>query len=498
MKKLLLLVAVLYSVTGWGQAGNLIHSYIPTWSTSARPTLTNGDIGINTDSSKLQFNIGGTTFTVGGSGGGGTTYTASGGVSLTGTNFTLTNDSAIATGNYYYGFSTSPSAGRYGFWPLPGGVSGLTAGYVPYATSATTIANSTITTNSSGKTIFAYGSGYSTVFGYGAGNIDDRFNGSLNIFNDSAGAMVVGSTTQYNSGVFSVTGVSTFNSTVYVGSGASQGEFLASGTTFDVNNNANGLFLLHCDGQLNVGMFPSGRTSIGGSATDNNSGYLQLPATTTTVASLTIAPSSAVVLTTPVNGAIENNGSHLYATLGGTRYQLDQQSGTNIYNTNGTLTGNRTVTLGGNTLAFSGLVGPPSTFAAIVHSTASDSGTYQVPLAYGTFTPTLTNTTNITSSTNESATYTRIGNIVHVNIACLVTPTTASTASVLTFTLPFTTSNSAQINIGSAALDINSAGVATYTSGIVTLASTTTGTLSFICTSLAGTSNVNIQFDYAL
>ena len=171
----------------------------------------------------------------------------------------------------------------------------------------------------------------------------------------------------------------------------------------------------------------------------------------------------------------------------------------NIYNTNGTLTGNRTLTLGGNTLAFSGLVGPPSTFAAIVHSTASDSGTYQVPLAYGTYIPTLTNTTNITSSiVNQEATYTRIGNIVHVNIACLVTPTTASTASVLTFTLPLTTSNGSQINIGSAALDINSAGVATYTSGIVTLASTTTGTLSFICTSLAGTSNVNIQFDYSL
>jgi hypothetical protein len=212
---------------------------------------------------------------------------------------------------------------------------------------------------------------------------------------------------------------------------------------------------------------------------------------------------------THVNGSVYfviDSASSITASYGfyidnGTTYYpfgVSSASSVNIYNSNGTLTGNRTVTLGGNTLAFSGLVGPPSTYAAIVHSTASDSGTYQVPMAYGTYTPTLTNTTNITSSFLEQALYTRIGNIVHVNIALLVTPTTASTASVLTFTLPITTSNGSQVNIGLGALDINSAGVATYTSGIVTMTSTTTGTLSFICTSLVGTSNVNIQFDYTL
>ena len=43
-------------------------------------------------------------------------------------------------------------------------------------------------------------------------------------------------------------------------------------------------------------------------------------------ASLKIDAATAL-LTTPENGAIENSGTHLYVTLGGTRYQLDQQSG---------------------------------------------------------------------------------------------------------------------------------------------------------------------------
>jgi hypothetical protein len=160
--------------------------------------------------------------------------------------------------------------------------------------------------------------------------------------------------------------------------------------------------------------------------------------------------------------------------------------------------GNATITTTGGTINLAGT--PTAATAAAGTNTTQIATTAFVTAAVssGTYTSTLTNTTNITSSTVGSCTYTRIGNIVHVNIACLVTPTTASTASVLTFTLPITTSNGSQNNNGLAALEINSSGVATYTSGVVSLASTTTGTLSFICTSLVGTSNVNIQFDYFL
>jgi hypothetical protein len=171
---------------------------------------------------------------------------------------------------------------------------------------------------------------------------------------------------------------------------------------------------------------------------------------------------------------------------------------TNYYTEQVNSSGNVTLTASGGTINLAGIPTAATATAGTATTQIATTAFVQAAVTSGTYTPTLTNTTNITSSTLEQALYTRIGNIVHVNIALLVNPTTASTASVLTFTLPITTSNGSQVNIGLGALDINSAGVATYTSGIVTMTSTTTGTLSFICTSLAGTSNVNIQFDYTL
>jgi hypothetical protein len=49
---------------------------------------------------------------------------------------------------------------------------------------------------------------------------------------------------------------------------------------------------------------------------------------TATAGTAPIKLSSGTALTTPENGAIEYHSSHLYFTIGSTRYQLDQQSGT--------------------------------------------------------------------------------------------------------------------------------------------------------------------------
>ena len=59
-------------------------------------------------------------------------------------------------------------------------------------------------------------------------------------------------------------------------------------------------------------------------AGDTMTGLLTLFTSTSSVGALNIP--AGTLLTTPVNGTIENNGTHLYVTLGGTRYQLDQQS----------------------------------------------------------------------------------------------------------------------------------------------------------------------------
>lgn len=65
--------------------------------------------------------------------------------------------------------------------------------------------------------------------------------------------------------------------------------------------------------------------TIGMGVAPSASAELSLKAGTTTVAPMIIT--GGTNLTTPVNGAIENDSTHLYYTSGGTRFQLDQQVG---------------------------------------------------------------------------------------------------------------------------------------------------------------------------
>lgn len=120
----------------------------------------------------------------------------------------------------------------------------------------------------------------------------------------------------------------------------------------------------------------------------------------------------------------------------------------------------------------------------------------QVILASGTYTSTLTNTTNITTSSFTSATYTRVGNIVHVMIGGGLTPTTASVATVLTVTLPLTTATTSQNYIGTGSI-ANNSGAATYDGAIVNIVSGTTATITFVPT-LNVSTNFSVEFDYTL
>jgi len=80
---------------------------------------------------------------------------------------------------------------------------------------------------------------------------------------------------------------------------------------------------------------------------------LHLPAGTATASTAPLKLTAGTNLTTPENGAVEYNGTHFYATIGSTRYQLDQQGGGNgIYGGNGSLPSNVTVTGGNNSLTF--------------------------------------------------------------------------------------------------------------------------------------------------
>lgn len=66
----------------------------------------------------------------------------------------------------------------------------------------------------------------------------------------------------------------------------------------------------------------SGRFGIGTTPTAK----LHLPAGTTTANTAPLKLTTGTALTTPEDGAIEYHSSHLYFTIGSTRYQLDQQA----------------------------------------------------------------------------------------------------------------------------------------------------------------------------
>ncbi len=69
----------------------------------------------------------------------------------------------------------------------------------------------------------------------------------------------------------------------------------------------------------------------------------------------------------------------------------------------------------------------------------------------GTYTPTLTNTANITSSTALQCQYMRVGNVVTVSGGVTLTPTLLATLTTLGMSLPISSTLSAAQNLGGAA-----------------------------------------------
>ena len=119
----------------------------------------------------------------------------------------------------------------------------------------------------------------------------------------------------------------------------------------------------------------------------------------------------------------------------------------------------------------------------------------QTTLVVATYTPTLTNTTNITSSGLGQATYTQVGNIVTVTIGGTITPTTGATASTLTITLPVSTATSVQQYCGNISISPNSNLVAGY-SGVGGTTGSTTANINFNTPSTVGASVFNIVITY--
>jgi hypothetical protein len=96
-------------------------------------------------------------------------------------------------------------------------------------------------------------------------------------------------------------------------------------------------------------VFDGSSTGVGGVTSPTSK--LHLPAGTATGNTAPLKFTSGTALTTPEDGAMEYHGSHLYFTIGSTRYQLDQQGGGSTSwadLVSGTQTGSLTATLATN------------------------------------------------------------------------------------------------------------------------------------------------------
>lgn len=118
----------------------------------------------------------------------------------------------------------------------------------------------------------------------------------------------------------------------------------------------------------------------------------------------------------------------------------------------------------------------------------------QLPTS-GTFTPTLTNTANISLSTLINATYIIINNIITVSIGFEATPTASGTNSQLNISLPVNRSGSSLVYLGSGTIK----DTITASPLSVSVFSTSTTTVA-IATSFATTNKFagNIIFQYSL
>jgi len=117
-------------------------------------------------------------------------------------------------------------------------------------------------------------------------------------------------------------------------------------------------------------------------------------------------------------------------------------------------------------------------------------------LVSGTYTPTLVNTTNISTSALTRATYMRVGDVVQVTISFTLTPTAANTNSVVSFTLPVSTTNTSQVAIGVGQVYYSTAN--DYTRGATaSINGANSGTFNFYPITNAATT-ATISFQYTL
>lgn len=182
-------------------------------------------------------------------------------------------------------------------------------------------------TTSTGWSTSGTGLGVNAASGFGGNLIDLQVAGSSKLNITAAGSISSqGSITAGQNISLGSTNLLTFLSRLRISTGA-------DGNALLQNNAQTSFGLLQFGGTTSS--FPAIKRN--GTGLDvrlaDDSGYTTLtgrfiaPAHTTSAGTAPIKLTSGTAMTTPEDGALEYHSSHLYFTIGSTRYQLDQQSG---------------------------------------------------------------------------------------------------------------------------------------------------------------------------
>lgn len=186
------------------------------------------------------------------------------------------------------------------------------------------------------------GSGENVAIGRGTATASGgTYNVSIGSYAGRYAATGVGNTLLGNR-----TGTALTSGTYNVAIGYQTGNAITSGSKnvaigYDVDAQSN-----TADGQLTIqnAIFGTGNTGTGTTVSTGNLGIytpaptarLHFPAGTATANTAPLKLTSGTALAAIEDGAMEYHGSHLYFSIGGTRYQLDQQGGATTW---GTITG---------------------------------------------------------------------------------------------------------------------------------------------------------------
>ena len=279
------------------------------------------------------------------------------------------------------------------------------------------------TGNSLGGT--SSGTGFSMALGYNATDNKQLWLGDADYLGNSAATFFRIASINGVSSIDAVSGDNLARRSLALGVGGDGNSAIILGSDFNAlapssyvwaNGNmaiGNGL---RSNAAPSNGLLVQGNTGIG---VTSPTAVLHLKGGTVAANTAPLKLTSGINLTTPEDGAVEYNGTHFFATVGATRYQLDQQSPASFTGSlAGDVTGTQSATVVGkiNGTSLAGL-----TTGILKNTTTTGIPSIAVAADFPTFNQNTTgNAATVTTNANLTGEVTSVGNATTVTNAAVI------------------------------------------------------------------------------